>query len=91
MPDELSSAPIDVILAADCIYFEPAFPLLLQTLCDLSRPSTTVIFCYKKRRRADIRFMKQARKAFLIEEIEDDPERHIYQRENIFLYKMRKK
>ena len=33
-PPNLPTHP-DVILAADCIYFEPAFPLLLQTLQDL--------------------------------------------------------
>ncbi|KAJ7228956.1 putative methyltransferase-domain-containing protein, partial [Mycena pura] len=46
----------DVILAADCVYFEPAFPLLIQTLCDLVGNSTEVLFCYKKRRKADKRF-----------------------------------
>lgn len=42
--------PPDIILAADCVYFEPAFPLLVQTLDDLSNQSTDVLFCYKKRR-----------------------------------------
>ncbi len=42
----------DLILAADCVYFEPAFPLLVQTLVDLvSDRSTEVLFCYKKRRK----------------------------------------
>ncbi len=42
----------DLILAADCVYFEPAFPLLVQTLADLvPHRSTDVLFCYKKRRK----------------------------------------
>ena len=41
----------DIILAADCVYFEPAFPLLVQTLSDLSGSATDVLFCYKKRRK----------------------------------------
>ncbi len=41
----------DIILAADCVYFEPAFPLLAQTLADLADQSTEVLFCYKKRRK----------------------------------------
>ena len=41
----------DVILAADCVYFEPAFPLLAKTLADLADKSTEVLFCYKKRRK----------------------------------------
>jgi hypothetical protein len=42
----------DLILAADCVYFEPAFPLLVQTLSDLViDEKTEVLFCYKKRRK----------------------------------------
>ena len=52
----------DLILAADCVYFEPAFPLLVQTLAELVPRSETsdgqsrrddpeVLFCYKKRRK----------------------------------------
>ncbi|KAI0959386.1 hypothetical protein AcW1_004223 [Taiwanofungus camphoratus] len=42
----------DLILAADCVYFEPAFPLLVKTLADLVLDdSTEVLFCYKKRRK----------------------------------------
>lgn len=32
IPASIAKDPIDIILAADCIYFEPAFPLLEQTL-----------------------------------------------------------
>ena len=57
---------LDLILAADCVYFEPAFPLLVDTLCALVRrnivndpePSLQpkpnhpqILFCYKKRRK----------------------------------------
>jgi len=70
----------DMILAADCVYFEPAFPLLVQTLADLTLPTTDVLFCYKKRRKvftkircerrsadcmqADKRFFTMLKKAF---------------------------
>ncbi|KAL2023126.1 hypothetical protein VTK56DRAFT_3732 [Thermocarpiscus australiensis] len=77
----------DTILAADCVYFEPAFPLLLQTLQDLLAltPSATVFFCFKKRRRADMQFLKAARKAFTVTEIEDE-DRPAFTREGLFLY-----
>ena len=42
---------VDMLLAADCVYFEPAFPLLVQTLVDLVHEDTEVLFCYKKRRK----------------------------------------
>lgn len=32
LPTFISRTPVDIVLAADCVYFEPAFPLLEQTL-----------------------------------------------------------
>ncbi|KAK4113715.1 hypothetical protein N656DRAFT_788648 [Canariomyces notabilis] len=82
----------DTILAADCVYFEPAFPLLLQTLQDLLAlvPSATIYFCFKKRRRADMQFLKAARKAFTVTEIADE-DRPVFSRENLFLYTFTRK
>lgn len=83
-PSELPSAP-DVIIAADCVYFEPAFPLLQKTLQDLVGPRTVCYFCFRKRRRADVHFMKAAKKLFDVEEVTDDPDALAYARENVFL------
>jgi len=60
---------LDLILAADCVYFEPAFPLLVQTLSDLADTTTDILFCYKKRRKADRRFFVLLKKAFSWEEV----------------------
>lgn len=70
-----SSLPMpDLVLAADCVYYEPAFPLLVQTLCDLVDVNTSdrepeVLFCYKKRRKADKRFFGMLGKAFTWNEV----------------------
>ena len=82
----------DVILAADCVYFEPAFPLLLQTLKDLLAlcPSATVYFCFMKRRRADMQFLKSAKKSFIVTEVADD-ERPVFSRQGLFLYTFTRK
>ena len=48
----------DLILAADCVYFEPAFPLLVDTLSELAAESTEILFCYKKRRKVSPSFGK---------------------------------
>lgn len=40
----------DIILAADCVYFEPAFPLLQKTLQDLIGDSTYQYIPYGIRR-----------------------------------------
>lgn len=59
---------IDIVLAADCVYFEvrkrssletwtdgpqPAFPLLVKTLCELAPidKQIEILFCWKKRRK----------------------------------------
>lgn len=81
-----------MILAADCVYFEPAFPLLLATLTELLDlcNDAVIYFCFKKRRKADMQFMKKAKKSFLVEEIEDI-DRETFSREGLFLYTFRSK
>ncbi|KAJ7507453.1 putative methyltransferase-domain-containing protein [Mycena galericulata] len=80
----------DIILAADCVYFEPAFPLLVQTLGDLVDGNTEVLFCYKKRRKADKRFFALLKKKFKWSEVPDDPARVTYSRESISLLRLTK-
>ncbi|KAI0773826.1 putative methyltransferase-domain-containing protein [Fomes fomentarius] len=82
----------DLILAADCVYFEPAFPLLVQTLADLvPDKSSDVLFCYKKRRKADKRFFTLLRKEFTWQDVSDDPRHEIYSREAISLLRLYRK
>ncbi|KAI8966573.1 putative methyltransferase-domain-containing protein [Daldinia sp. FL1419] len=87
LPHEIAAFKPDVILAADCVYFEPAFPLLLATLSDLLKlcPSATIYFCFKKRRRADMQFLKKANKLFKVTEVSDE-DRPVFSREGLFLY-----
>jgi len=74
------------------VYFEPAFPLLMKTLQDLLElcPSATVYFCFKKRRRADMQFLKAAKKAFQVAEVADE-DRSVFSREGLFLYTFSRK
>ena len=92
LSEEIVDFKPDTILAADCVYFEPAFPLLLATLGDLLElsPSATIYFCFKKRRRADMQFLKSAKKAFTVTEIDDD-DRPVFSREGLFLYSFTRK
>jgi predicted nicotinamide N-methyase len=83
-PPNLPQHP-DIILAADCVYFEPAFPLLQQTLKDIIGPETVCYFCFKRRRRADLTFMKTAGKMFEVREVEDDPDKPVWSKERLFL------
>lgn len=81
-----------MILAGECVYFEPAFPLLMQTLKDLMElnPDAVVYFCFKKRRRADMQFVKMAKKAFVVEEIFDQ-DRPVFSRQALFLFTFKAK
>lgn len=90
LPSEIPSHPA-IVLAADCVYFEPAFPLLISTLQELLGPDSVCYFCFKRRRRADLRFLKLARKVFDIDEIRHDRDVEASRRENLFLYLIRLK
>jgi protein N-lysine methyltransferase METTL21A len=86
-PQDLPEHP-DIILAADCVYFEPAFPLLHHTLTTLIGPQTICYFCFKKRRRADMSFVRLIKKTFDVSEIDDDSDKESYRKESIYLYVM---
>lgn len=79
----------DVLLAADCVYFEPAFPLLLQTMQALMSEDTVCYFCFKKRRRADMKFVKMAKKVFVVKDVDDDPDKGMWERDGVHLYEIR--
>jgi hypothetical protein len=80
------------VLAADLAYLESCFPLLLQTFADLVElnPDCVVYFCQKRRRRADLQFIKSARRMFDVREPEDD-ERVVFERQRMFLLEFRKR
>ncbi|KAI1957761.1 Protein-lysine N-methyltransferase efm6 [Ophidiomyces ophidiicola] len=80
-----------IILAADCVYFEPAFPLLVSTLDGLMNKDSVCYFCFKKRRKADLRFIKMARKIFEIIEVTDGIDRAACKHQSIFLYILKRK
>lgn len=56
----------------------------LKALLELN-PTAVVYFCFKKRRRADMNFVKMAKKAFKVEEIFDE-DRPVFQRQGLFLF-----
>jgi hypothetical protein len=74
-----------MLLCAELVYFEAAFPFLLQTLVQLIGPETVCYFCFKKRRRADMLFSKTLRKKFDLQPIEDDPEQEIWMKQGVHL------
>ncbi|KAE8233177.1 hypothetical protein CF326_g1787 [Tilletia indica] len=89
IPEDIPSKP-DVLLLADCVYLEVAFQPLVDTMVELSTPSTEILFCYQKRRKADKRFFALLKRHFSFEHVEDDdPERRtVYNREGTQLLRV---
>ena len=83
-PNTIPPQP-DIILAADCVYFEPAFPLLHQALTDLIGDQSVCYFCFKKRRRADLHFLKGIKKTFDVTPISEYIDENPYSNDNIYL------
>ncbi|PFH55757.1 hypothetical protein XA68_17660 [Ophiocordyceps unilateralis] len=92
LPEAVVRQRPKVVLAADCVYLEAAFPLLLQTLEEVLAVNgeAVVYFCFKKRRRADMQFVKMAKRAFAVEELLDE-DRPLFQRQSLFLLSFRRK
>lgn len=75
----------DILLAADCVYLEPTFPLLRATMRELIGGDTVCLFCFQKRRRADWGFVRGLRKVFDVREVRDDLEMGGWRRRGVFL------
>ncbi|KAI8088839.1 putative methyltransferase-domain-containing protein [Halteromyces radiatus] len=84
---------VDIVFASDCVYLEVAFQPLVDTLVMLTENNNNVqiYMSYRKRRKADKRFFGLARKQFNIIDIMDDPERPVYSRQGLHLYRLERK
>ncbi|KAL6944478.1 hypothetical protein ACO0RG_001215 [Hanseniaspora osmophila] len=58
---------VDLILAADCVYHECLFEILIETFMNLTEVNqdTPILLAYKKRRNADKRFFQKLKKHFI--------------------------
>ncbi|EPQ29388.1 uncharacterized protein PFL1_03143 [Pseudozyma flocculosa PF-1] len=83
----------DVLLLADCVYLEVAFQPLVDTMLALSGPSTEILFCYQKRRKADKRFFNLLKRHFTFADVQDDDEQRTraYRRQGTQLLRVVKK
>ncbi|ORY35866.1 putative methyltransferase-domain-containing protein [Naematelia encephala] len=92
IPENVPAKEATLVLAADCVYFEPAFPLLVHTLCLLAPlgKEIEILFCWKKRRKADKRFFALLKKHFDQEMVMDDKkgERERYGRDGVSLLRL---
>lgn len=52
---------------------------------ELIGEETVCYFCFKKRRRADMGFVKAARRVFEVRDVRDDPDRGVWEREGVFM------
>lgn len=85
IPPSIPKHP-DVIVAADCVYFEPSFGPLVDTIEELIGEKTILWFCYKKRRRADREVVRNLMKRFVVDRVEGG-----WEREGVGLFEISKK
>lgn len=96
---DIQKTGVDLILAADCVYHEVLFDILRKTLIDLckinklkypkgSKRETVILMASRKRRRADVRFFKKAKKFFNMIEIKDYNEYEEFKNQNVHILKM---
>ncbi|CEP61353.1 putative protein-lysine N-methyltransferase LALA0_S03e00958g [Lachancea lanzarotensis] len=81
---------IDLVLAADCVYLEDAFPLLEKTLLDLTSGDSppTVLMSYTKRRKANKVFFRRIRKHFQIITFTDFDRYEHYSSKRTYLFQL---
>lgn len=62
----------------------------MQTLKDLLvlNDAAVIYFCFKKRRRAEMKFVKLAKKTFVVDELFDE-DRPVFERQGLFLFSFR--
>ncbi|KAL8681829.1 MAG: hypothetical protein Q9186_002061 [Xanthomendoza sp. 1 TL-2023] len=59
--------------------------MFVFTMQEIMSPDAVCYFCFKKRRRADMNFVKMARKSFVVTDVKDDPDEEVWRREGIHL------
>lgn len=80
----------DVVLAADCVYLEAAFPLLERTLMDLTDGDhpPLVLMAYRKRRKADRHFFQRIKHNFDVVEVSDYEHFAEYRKQRTSLFEL---
>ncbi|KAI8344119.1 putative methyltransferase-domain-containing protein [Chlamydoabsidia padenii] len=90
---EPSDHIVDIVFASDCVYLEVAFQPLVDTFITLTdnNKDIQIFITYRKRRKADKRFFLLLKKQFRIIDIVEDPERSVYSRQGLYLYRLERK
>lgn len=84
---------LDLVVAADCVYLESAFPLLEHTLLALTdaRPGLVILMGYRKRRKGDKKFFRQVAKSFVVTELEHTHRAAYYRQQRTHLFTLKRK
>ncbi|XP_068727858.1 protein N-lysine methyltransferase METTL21D-like [Montipora capricornis] len=83
----------DLLLVADCIYYEESLVPLVTTLCDLSDFHTTVLISYEERTTGnkplvEKTFHQLVKEHFTVEEIPEDQQDPVYHSPDIHLWSL---
>lgn len=85
----------DLVLVADCIYYEESLEPLVSTLCDLSNENTTVLISYEERAmgkkpQLEKKFHQLVKEHFVVEEIPEEQQDPVYHSPDIHLLKLKR-
>lgn len=94
--DLLARMKIDVVLVADCVYYEESLDSLVRTMSELSGPQTNVLVSYEDRDseekiRLQKKFSDLMKAEFTCEEVEADQQHPDYTAPDIHILVYRKK
>lgn len=86
----------DLVLVADCIYYEESLEPLVSTLCDLSNENTTILISYEERTtgnkpQLEKKFHQLIKEHFIVEEIPEEQQDSVYHSPDIHLLKLKRK
>ncbi|XP_029213025.2 protein-lysine methyltransferase METTL21D-like [Acropora millepora] len=86
----------DILLVADCIYYEESLAPLVTTLCDLSDFNTTVLLSYEERTTGnkplvEKQFHQLVKAHFFMEEIPEEEQDSIYHSPDIYLWRLKRR
>ncbi|KAG7402203.1 hypothetical protein PHYBOEH_005766 [Phytophthora boehmeriae] len=87
---------VDVVVFSDVLYHASAFLLLIETLHELTSPSTDVFFSYETRNKSvEANFLQQLRETFDVEEISRDDNAQVFDSfeyaDELFIFHARRK
>jgi len=84
----LSQAPYDLVVATDVFYARESMPALVDTLLELSGPSSAILLAAGRNRHAETEFFSLARKHWSVVQLQETDLHPTYQAEDVAVWRL---